>query len=138
MYEHLLNLEEYIRKGRRANIPDMKNYFAKAYNEMRKANDRQALKATMLAFGYPSFDEKAGKDLQETGLKIAEVRMFGTESEWGDVTDKFREITLLLENNDEPDETQMGTFKTMQSLGITDKESFDYFRDVQYDLLTNQ
>ena len=137
-YDHLLNLGEYIRKGNIANIPDLNNYFNKAYSDMRETNDRQALKATMLAFGYPSFDEKIGEDLKETGLKIAEVKMFGAENEFVSITDQFREIVEILEANGEPSEEQMSTFKTMQSLGITDKESFDYFRDVQFDLLFNQ
>ena len=135
-YEHLENLKEFVRNDNRANIPNFKDYFDKAYKDMRKNNDTQALTATMLAFGYSSFDTKSASDLQKTGLRLGEVRLFGSIAELGTVTDDFKGIlTKVIADKDLTDEEEE-IFETMVSFGLTSKDAFEQFRLVQYDLLT--
>ena len=135
-YEHLENLKEFVRNNNRANIPNFKDYFDKAYKDMRKNNDTQALTATMLAFGYSSFDTQSASDLQKTGLRLGEVRLFGAIAELGTVTDDFKGILdKVIADKDLTDEEEE-IFETMVSFGLTSKDAFEQFRLVQYDLLT--
>ena len=135
-YKHLENLKKYVDEGYRANIPTLTDYFDKAYKDMRKTNDTQALTATMLAFGYSSFDTQAASDLQKTGLRLGEVRLFGSVGEMGSTTDEFKGILdKVIADKDLTDEEE-ATFETMVSFGLTSKDAFEEFRLVQYDLLT--
>tara|TARA_B100001769_G_scaffold42412_1_gene29569 strand:+ start:12915 stop:15215 length:2301 start_codon:yes stop_codon:yes gene_type:complete len=136
-YEHLNKLNKFIKDGFRANIPTLTDYFDKAYTDMRAANDTQALTATMLAYGYPSFDTLAASDLERTKLRLAEVRLFGTPEEFVSITDNFGEVLEKITEDVDLNDEETETFETMVSFGITDIESFDYFRTVQSDLLLN-
>ena len=135
-YKHLENLKKYVDEGYRANIPTLTDYFDKAYKDMRKTNDTQALTATMLAFGYSSFDTQAASDLQKTGLRLGEVRLFGSVGEMGSTTDEFKGILDKVIADKELTDEEEATFETMVSFGLTSKDAFEEFRLVQYDLLT--
>ena len=136
-YKHLENLKKYVDEGYRANIPTLTDYFDNAYADMRKNNDTQALTATMLAYGYPSFDSTAASDLQKTGLRLGEVRLFGTPEEFVSVTDNFADVLTKVINDEDLNDEELETFETMVSFGITDQDSFNYFRTVQTDILLN-
>ena len=136
-YKHLENLKKYVDEGYRANIPTLTDYFDNAYADMRKNNDTQALTATMLAYGYPSFDTNAASDLQKTRLRLGEVRLFGTPEEFVSVTDNFADVLTKVINDEDLNDEELETFETMVSFGITDIDSFNYFRTVQTDILLN-
>jgi len=136
-YEHLKNLKKFVDDGYRANIPTLTDYFNEAYADMRKSNDTQALSATMLAFGYPSFDTEAASDLQKTRLRLGEVRLFGSEGEMKSITDNFKVILDKVISDKDLSDEEEATFETMVSFGLTSKDAFEEFRLVQFDLLIN-
>lgn len=132
-YPHLMFLNSRMTKEQYAykNVDE----FQEIYSQMRSDNDILALQATMVAYGYPTFDTKSADDLRRTGLSYYEVRLFGTEPElrqtvdgWVQVFNKFSENEML---NDE----ERMIFDTLTSYGIYDNKSALEFFNVQLDLV---
>ena len=109
--------------------------FQSIYKDMRDNKDRNALQATMVAYGYPTYTPEAAEDLRKTGLSFAEVRLFGNIDELTEISiawqNAYNKATLGETLNAE----EQKAFDTLTDFGIFNSETFGQFMNVQQDLV---
>ena len=131
---HLANLNMWMVKQQYAH----KNvdYFQESYSKMRGDNDIEALSATMVAYGYPTFDTKSAEDLRRTGLSLAEVKLFGSDVEIDETFNSWKTVFNKWGNKEALTSDEQIIFETIADYGIFDSESFQNFFSTQKDLIT--
>ena len=109
--------------------------FQSIYKNMRDNKDRNALQATMVAYGYPTYTPEAAEDLRKTGLSYSEVRLFGNIEELEEVSvawfNAYNKATL----GETLTEDEQKAFDTLTDFGIFNSETYGEFMNVQKDLV---
>ena len=110
-------------------------YLASKYKFMRENNADEALKATMLLYGYTQFDPKAAEDLENTGLTFFDVQLFLNQSalnaktaEWANALAQRNSLQQLEEQEQE---RVLKAIDEMTSFGLTTQETIEDFWDTQ-------
>ena len=144
-YEHLALFagvsDEKFKKAQETTKPEVLNairnpeYLKSKYKFMRENNADEALKATMLLYGYLQFDPKAAEDLENTSLTFFDVKLFPNESalnaktaEWANALAQRNSLQQLEEQEQE---RVLKAIDEMTSFGLTTQETIEDFWDTQ-------
>ena len=132
-YPHLIFLQKrlFAEKYAYRNVEE----FQSIYKDMRDNKDRNALQATMVAYGYPTFTPESADDLRKTGLSYAEVRLFGTMEELTEVSVAWENAYNKATIGETLNEEEQKAFNTLTDFGIFNSETFGEFMNVQLDLV---
>jgi len=109
--------------------------FQSIYKNMRDNKDRNALQATMVAYGYPTYTPEAAEDLRKTGLSYAEVRLFGNIDELTEVSVAWQGAYNKATLGEILTEDEQKAFDALTDFGIFNSETFGQFMNVQKDLV---
>ena len=109
--------------------------FQSIYKDMRDNKDRNALQATMVAYGYPTYTPESAEDLRKTGLSYAEVRLFGNIDELTEISVKWQNAYNKATLGEMLTEDEQKAFDELTDFGIFNSETFGQFMNVQKDLV---